>query len=1132
MSTLTWLTVPQRITGNDAHVSVLVVPRLGGGRLQDFGLRDWPARLTEMSFEVRIRSGGVQSIANGRPTLASVPDSEVWHAFFDGAAGTIEDGTVRPAPRTPTVRDSYTDAVRTHDTHRVLARSIARSGVTGEVENELAPWSHRRPRMEPDIQQTAVAPNVDFHRAVALLRDHPRVMRALGLVFDLVVDADLLDIGDPADRAIAIASDDSPVPVISPWTRYTLRRTPGGGHPAHFRAADHPAGLHRAGMLDIHTARSVGDTSRPPDPGWLISTMDIEGAVNDLREAAQAINRGDPLLLPRARSAGIALVRRGRQADYDALARRAQERPTDTADVELTAEDLILGYRVDIRRGGGAWRSLCERDASYTVRTTDGRSLAIGNPGTEEGHVKPHSTVKRDDGTLETDEVVLRWDGWSLVLPSPGAERGARRTATTMPYDFEWSFDVPRDPTGTPLPTLPALRFAEPYQMRVRVADITGGGPLLDEPDREDAAGPSIVYTRHEPVEPPILDSTDPLQLGAGIDTLVVSTDADDEHEPVTKRNLIPPHGSFRLAEQHRMFDHPAARDLARRAFDRSLRNAPPAVPDAAAQGIKAFVRAEPGGLDRSWSGLAQWPDWPLSESKTIELIGLADPDAETALDLDDNGLTVRLPRAEQITVELSSTIRGDFLDHFAVGCWILEDGATHGWSEAAYGGRHPMLSPVRRLTFVHVVKRPLVAPVWELPDSAVTRSPGASFVDLAPTFKPTGLDTDSTARLEVGASWTDHSDTGPAEQAVEHLHAVTIARGAPAVPAFRHEFGDTKHRVIKYRLTAISRFRHFFPDSEPDEAFQQSAVQPHTVNVLSSVRPSPPRVLATVPAFAFETSREPDRMTRRRRVALRVELARPWFSTGEGERLAVVVAPASADDTVPATRMGRDPIMASSPVPHLVPASRFTGNSLRPTDIELPEYDGQLTVIPYDVQDAGDHWYADVWLDVPSAYAPFVQLVVARYQPDSLDGLETSNLVTCETVRALPNRLLAVEHSSQTLRITVTGQGPQTANRLEAVIDELRAEFDPDTVELLALPGAQPSPVTAWRPRPDTSSTGTIGTPLPPITIPHSTGHLRLRVREIDDIPSDGFAIGPPELIEQTPYFDIVALPQSWRTA
>ncbi len=81
-------------------------------------------------------------------------------------------------------------------------------------------------------------------------------------------------------------------------------------------------------------------------------------------------------------------------------------------DTVLAAEDLVLGYRVDIRRGDNPWHSLCERDAQYKVN-----GVVIGTAGSpngyvrEEGHVKAFAAVKDADGALHSDEVVLRWDG-------------------------------------------------------------------------------------------------------------------------------------------------------------------------------------------------------------------------------------------------------------------------------------------------------------------------------------------------------------------------------------------------------------------------------------------------------------------------------------------------------------------------------------------------------------------------------------------------------------------------------------------------------------------------------------------------------------------------------------------------
>ena len=153
------------------------------------------------------------------------------------------------------------------------------------------------------------------------------------------------------------------------------------------------------------------------------------------------------------------------------------------AETVLAAEDLVLGYRVDIRRGIKAWCSLCERDAEYKVN-----GVAIGRRGRPTAAYAKKDTSKRSqrskdaDGALHADDVVVRWNGWSLALPRPnlladssGPIRGPNQRAARAAA-YEWDFAIPPG-------RLPALRFADPYQMRVRVADIAGGGLGLPEVD-------------------------------------------------------------------------------------------------------------------------------------------------------------------------------------------------------------------------------------------------------------------------------------------------------------------------------------------------------------------------------------------------------------------------------------------------------------------------------------------------------------------------------------------------------------------------------------------------------------------------------------------------------------------------
>ena len=119
----------------------------------------------------------------------------------------------------------------------------------------------------------------------------------------------------------------------------------------------------------------------------------------------------------------------------------------------------------------------------------------------------------------------------------------------------------------------------------------------------------------------------------------------------------------------------------------------------------------------------------------------------------------------------------------------------------------------------------------------------------------------------------------------------VAIDRGDEDLGAtLVHELGDSRHRQVAYTLTAVSRFRHLYKPDEDPELFVTSIELP-AVNVLNTARPAPPAVHATVPAFAGTSESDGSLLRHRRRGGLlRVELSRPWFLSGEGEQLGVVV--------------------------------------------------------------------------------------------------------------------------------------------------------------------------------------------------------------------------------------------------
>lgn len=335
-----------------------------------------------------------------------------------------------------------------------------------------------------------------------------------------------------------------------------------------------------------------------------------------------------------------------------------------------------------------------------------------------------------------------------------------------------------------------------------------------------------------------------------------------------------------------------------------------------------------------------------------------------------------------------------------------------------------------------------------------------------------------------------------------------------------RHEFGDTKHRWVTYTLNALSRFREYFKESEPDSAFEAQLPQ-ERVNILSSARPSPPAVLGVTPAFRWQRTRPAAGRIEHARLGqrLRVELARPWFTTGEGEQLAVIVGPG-------ATRTGRDPLFGTPSVATVTPADWFRTTGVV-TQLTLPETGQQVTVVPYPVSPNGDRWRADVELSLPAAgqsYDPFVSLVVARYQPDSIAGLQLSTVVTADTVPLLPDRRVVVERSGNQVRVTVSGVSPAPPNRLEVVLESCPAGVDAEQLDLISDDPA----VSGWR-RVNAVVRAADGS-IPPLTLPAS-GRVRLRLCESENLAGVASADVPATLTQRTVFVDTVPIPVEWQS-
>jgi DNA-binding beta-propeller fold protein YncE len=485
----------------------------------------------------------------------------------------------------------------------------------------------------------------------------------------------------------------------------------------------------------------------------------------------------------------------------------------------------------------------------------------------------------------------------------------------------------------------------------------------------------------------------------------------------------------------------------------------------------------------------AAWPE--LRPFRIVVRDGAGAPEWNRAARV----LTIKLPKGEMARVPLSSFMNEEDLKLMAVWHWLREyadeetrrmwervdasdpatlDKLARQLAESAhyalYGG-HAMLTPARELVLVHAVQQPLGRPVWG--SLLAQREERETAIRLAGGLQIHGK---STGSVELRARWDEAVDDvregppasrpsqavvldipipRPAAHDAPNQPFVTIRTGGRRVARYygaedrlefvkgaqpEHAFSDTKHRVVRYRAAATSSFREYFArdargsfERESDEVI---------VDVPSSARPAAPRVCYVVPTFGWERSTDSNLISSRRRGhGLRVYLDRPWYSSGEGELLGVVIWPRSLNDADrirlkgSISQAGADPVFVSSGRAALNRASFGTEGITWGNRLQLPGLNANETVdvaghaVGYNAE--RDLWYCDITFDPnigrnTEAYGAFVRLALVRFQPDSLAGFELSRPVTTEFMQVAPDRSAVATYDPfepGSVRLVVAGQ-------------------------------------------------------------------------------------------------------------
>ncbi len=210
--------------------------------------------------------------------------------------------------------------------------------------------------------------------------------------------------------------------------------------------------------------------------------------------------------------------------------------------------------------------------------------------------------------------------------------------------------------------------------------------------------------------------------------------------------------------------------------------------------------------------------------------------------------------------------------------------------------GRAWMFTPSRFLTLVHAVQKPLTEPAFT--KLTPVKYLGDTFATLQDKLLLNGP---STGKIDIRADWSEPVDDlhDPTWKLVRgHAQVVEKKIEDPATTWIpiddAHNFGDTKHRMINYTAVASTRFREYYPtDLTKDETnISVYGLNPAPTNILNSARPTAPDLLYMIPIFGWE--RPPGNVKgaahKRHGNALRVYLNRPWFNSGEGEELGVMI--------------------------------------------------------------------------------------------------------------------------------------------------------------------------------------------------------------------------------------------------
>jgi hypothetical protein len=1025
---LIWTVLPRflRPSGGKTflHLSVFVSPRIDGTAPPE--LLDWPATLGKLKFKFDFitdpgnaplpagpAADAPQTHTNERtPPMLAASAKPLWDHLLGSAR--VQTPTVRPpAPSIPNwdERSKAQQLQKLYSGETALRADLAKQVDTPEYRDTHPTFTKEdAERLKAKVERELG----EFHKRFALLLDHDHLLRLMGLVLPF-------DFEDPTGSAgrstgfvrvrITGSLPASLVP-FTPWTAFEKDAT-------YFLPRPRTPGPR--GVLPLF-----------PD-AFNFAQFNVDAALHSLKDTP--VDR-----LPPLKSSGLALNLAGRDlkaamsrgnelrevlTHFEATADEAQRAALLNTSV-VFAEDVTRGYGIDVQSSDpGQWESLCTRIPVYKMAGLDLR-------GTEtEGAIAP-TVTENPTGTLLPQPTLFNWVGWSLTIPHLGKEVPAGPTDL-----FKVSYELPR-----PLPA--KLRFGGRYRFRARRIDLAGCATppesILDA-EVSGSATHFVDYRRFEPIPPPIFALAD----GDADDIVILSKwDGVKFRTAAVRARIGPPPATHELCVLHGELETKASQAKASGRLDSSKRpigfdqlgGGLGYFPDPAAKSVAMHLTSEKLPALQNFPGVELW------DRKALGCTIDGATGAEPTISADPTGFKVGVPKGRSLIIELSSPVGARDSELFGLKEWR----AATWKQDQAERGLDPMISPIHRVQAVHATQVPLVAPKFM--EAEAKRLPNETSASMSFT---THLDPPSTDRLDLTASWTEVNDDVLTEAEDEVARTATLDPkyfepgtelgivAAPQVLELRQHFGDTRGRKVSYSAKAWSRFAHYFPNEKVTSRDSEREI---VCLVPSSAAPPVPVVHSVVPTFGWSPGTAGPLTSNRYGRGLRLYFERPWFASGDGELLGVIVAPSAQD---PAALLRdhefRTSFLASDFTQKLgAPTPIVTADMLDARDVtRVPFTTAPLEVIamrPGTHQVSDGRWLRCVDLAFAhDAYFPFVRLALVRYQPNAIPGAKFSAIVLTEFAQIAPDRFVSCSREDSAMRVNLTGVA--ASSTVEVVLEQ-----------------------------------------------------------------------------------------------